>query len=248
MEPDALSPDDPQAGGPHDGDPHDGDPHDGDPPPEPPEPGPRKLAVFDFDSTLYAGEVIDDLARRASKLDEVAALTEAAMSGGLDFAEALSRRLGLLGDLTRDDVAAVTAEVTLRPGGRELLSELRRRSWWIAILSGGFLDVLDPLLTREGCEPDHLFANQLRFGADGRLLPEAVVHVASNKGELVRSLRENLEVRREHCVAVGDGATDVPMFEEAGLGIAVHGKPAARAAADVSFEGENLAELLRYFP
>lgn len=207
-----------------------------------------RLIAFDFDSTLAPGEVIDELAREAGAYDAVAAVTAQTMGGSLDFAEAMNQRLALLGSLCRHDVDRVVERIALRPGAPALWSELRRRDYRIAIISGGFLDVLGTVLRREQCEPDHLFANELRFDADGRLLPEAVLHVSSNKGDVLRELQEALEIPASRTVAVGDGATDIAMFREAGTSIAVHAKPIVREAATAVFDGESLDALVPLLP
>ncbi len=209
---------------------------------------PMRLIAFDFDSTLAPGEVIDELAREAGVYEEVAAVTARTMGGTLDFTEAMRQRLALLGGLRRDDVDRVAARVGLRPGGGALWSELRRRDYRIAIISGGFLDVLGTVLRREQCEPDHLFANELRFDADGRLLPDAVLHVSSNKGDVLRELQEALDIPPSRTVAVGDGATDIAMFREASTSIAVQAKPLVREAATIVFDEDDLEALASLLP
>lgn len=208
---------------------------------------PRGLLALDFDSTLIEGELIDELARAAGALDEVAALTRRAMEGELDFEEAMRRRLRALAGLPGDAVDAVAARVRLRPGARETFEGARDRGYGIVIISGSFHRLLVAILERESCRADYVFANDLAF-ARGRLAREAVLQVRSNKGEILRRLRDDLSVPRARTVAVGDGATDVAMFAEAAFGIAIGGKRAAREAAAYCFDGEDLRAILHVLP
>ena len=206
-----------------------------------------RLIAFDFDSTLVPVEVIDELAREGGVYDEVAAATQEAMEGGLDFSEAMRRRLAILAGLEHAAVERLAERIELRPGARTMLSTLRERGYRIAIISGGFLDVIGALLRRSGCEVDFIFANELRF-EQGRLLDECELRVSSNKAEILRDLQQQLSIPRERTVAVGDGATDVPMFHEALVSVAIDAKPAAREAATVQLDGLDLTRILEHVP
>ena len=193
------------------------------------------LVVTDVDSTLIRDEVIELLARGVGPDAErhVAAVTERAMRGELDFAASLAERLRMLEGLPVSVLDDARAAVTVTPGVRELVDEVHARGGTIAAVSGGFHEVLDPLAADLGI--DHARANRLEV-ADGRLTGRSrgpVIDGAA-KRDTLESLRLNLGVTRERIVAVGDGANDLPMMGVAGLSIAYHPKPAVREQAMIS--------------
>jgi phosphoserine phosphatase len=193
----------------------------------------KRLIVMDADSTLIQGEVIDRLAARLGLEEKVAAITEAAMAGALDFAAALEERVALLAGLSADDVTAVSSELQLMPGARTLVRTLQRLGFQTAVVSGGFLEVLRPLLDELGIH--RAAANALEV-VDGRLtgrLAGPVVDRAA-KAEALRRFAEELDVPIAQTVAVGDGANDIDMLTAAGLGIAFNAHPAVREAADTA--------------
>ncbi|MEN9361003.1 MAG: phosphoserine phosphatase [Verrucomicrobiota bacterium] len=201
------------------------------------------LAVFDMDSTLIQCEVIDELARRHGVYDQVSAITAAAMRGELDFVASFTRRMALLKGLDGAVIAAIRDSLPIMPGLPEMMQGLRRAGWKTAILSGGFHPFADELQRRYGF--DFVVANTLEI-VDGRLT--GIVHPPVVDGEVKRQsllrLRQELGLEARETVAVGDGANDIPMILEAGLGCAFHAKPLTRAKAPHSLSFSRLDGLL----
>jgi phosphoserine phosphatase len=191
----------------------------------------RRLIAFDMDSTLIQTEVIDELAAVAGVGKEVAAITEAAMNGELDFAESLERRVSLLEGLAEEALEEVADRLPLTPGAERLVRTLRGLGYRTAILSGGFSFFGERLKDRLGI--DFVYANQLEIVA-GRLTGRVVGDVVDGqrKADLLRALAKQEGIRIEQTIAVGDGANDLPMLDAAGLGIAFHAKPRVKASAE----------------
>lgn len=191
----------------------------------------KRLIVFDVDSTLVQGEVIEMLAARAGAEDEVRAVTEAAMAGELDFAESLRRRVAVLAGLPEAVLAEVAAELELTPGARTTIRTLKRLGYRCGVVSGGFTRVIAGLADELGL--DFCAANELEV-VDGRLTGRVVGEIVDRPGKAVALRRFAAEhgIPLEQCVAVGDGANDIDMLSTAGLGIAFNAKPALRAVAD----------------
>ena len=193
----------------------------------------KRLIVMDADSTLLKGEVIDKLAARLGLEEQVAAITEAAMAGEQDFAAALRERVALLAGLPVADIEAVAAELELMPGARTLLRTLQRLGYLTAVVSGGFTQVIAPLLAELGI--DHLAANELEVVdgiATGGLVGPIVDRQA--KAEALARFAADEGVPVAQVVAVGDGANDIDMLQAAGLGIAFNARPIVREAADTA--------------
>lgn len=193
----------------------------------------KRLIVMDADSTLLKGEVIDRLAGRLGIEERVAAITEAAMAGELDFAAALRERVALLAGLPLADIEAVADELELMPGARTLLRTLQRLGYLTAVVSGGFTQVIAPLLAELGI--DHLAANELEVVdgvATGGLVGPIVDRQA--KAEALARFAAEEGVPVGQVVAVGDGANDIDMLQAAGLGIAFNARPIVREAADTA--------------
>jgi phosphoserine phosphatase len=193
----------------------------------------KRLVVFDVDSTLVQGEVIEMLAARAGAEDEVRAVTEAAMRGELDFAESLHRRVAALGGLPESVLDEVAAELELTPGARTTIRTLKRLGFHCGVVSGGFTRVIRPLVEELGL--DFSAANELEV-VDGRLTGRVVGEIVDRPGKAValRRFADRFGVPLEQCVAVGDGANDIDMLSAAGLGIAFNAKPALRDVADAA--------------
>jgi phosphoserine phosphatase len=203
----------------------------------------KHLIVMDADSTLLQDEVVDLLAERCGCGPEVAAVTAAAMAGEVDFAEALRRRVRLLAGLTEADLQAVRDGIVLAPGARTLVRTLKRLGYELAVVSGGFTQVIEPLAAELGI--DHLEANVLVLD-NGVLTGEldgAIVDRAGKAAALVR-FAEAAGVPLARTIAVGDGANDIDMLATAGLGIAFNAKPVVRRAADTALSVPYLDAIL----
>jgi phosphoserine phosphatase len=190
----------------------------------------RRLVAFDMDSTLIQAEVIDQLARLAGVGEQVAAITESAMRGELDFQQSFRKRVGLLKGLPAAALDQVIASVPLTDGAERLISTLRRLGYKTAILSGGFTFFGRHLQAKLGI--DHLRANELEIEdglVTGRVVSEIVDGQA--KARHLRAIAEREGISLEQTIAVGDGANDLPMLNIAGLGVAFRAKPIVRESA-----------------
>ena len=193
----------------------------------------RRLVVMDVDSTLIQDEVIELLARHAGREREVAEVTEAAMRGELDFAESLRQRVAALEGLPVSVLDDVRAAVRFTPGARTLVRTLKRLGFTVAVVSGGFIEVVEDL-ARE-LDIDHAHANRLevRDGVlTGRVLGEIVDR--QGKARALRRFAAEAGLPLSRTVAIGDGANDLDMLETAGLGVAFNAKPVVREQADTS--------------
>lgn len=191
----------------------------------------RKFLIMDVDSTLIQQEVIELLAAYAGKREEVTAVTEAAMRGELDFAQSLHARVAVLAGLKADVVDAVRAEVKLSDGAAELVAAFKAAGHVVAVVSGGFNQILQPIA--EGLGLDYWIANELEIvdGAlTGKVLGDVVDRAAKEK--YLREWAAVEGIPLEHTIAVGDGANDLDMLGAAGIGVAFNAKPAVRVAAD----------------
>ncbi|KAA8964796.1 phosphoserine phosphatase SerB [Mycobacterium sp.] len=193
----------------------------------------KRLIVFDVDSTLVQGEVIEMLAARVGVADAVAAITDAAMRGDIDFAESLQQRVAVLAGLPVAVLDEVAGQLELTPGAQTTLRTLRRLGFHIGVVSGGFRQVIEPL-ARE-LMLDFVAANELEI-ADGKLTGRVVGPIIdrAGKAKALRDFAHQAGVPLEQTVAVGDGANDIDMLATAGLGVAFNAKPALREVADAS--------------
>jgi phosphoserine phosphatase len=193
----------------------------------------KRLIVFDVDSTLVQGEVIEMLAARAGCEDQVRAITEAAMRGEIDFAESLHQRVAALAGLPVGSLDEVADELELTPGARTTVRTLKRLGYRCGVVSGGFSAIIDRLVDDLGL--DFSAANQLEV-VDGRLTGRVFGPVIdrAGKADALRRFADEAGVPLEQTVAVGDGANDLDMLATAGLGIAFNAKPVVAAAADTS--------------
>jgi phosphoserine phosphatase len=192
-----------------------------------------RLIVLDVDSTLIQGEVIEMLAAHAGHEAEVAAVTEQAMRGELDFEASLRARVKLLAGLDASVLDRVYDEIVITPGARTMVRTLRRLGYRFAIVSGGFTHVTDRLAEDLGIHYSR--ANELEI-VDGRLTGEIIGDVVDRAGK-ARALREFAEkvgVPEAAVIAIGDGANDLDMLSAAGLGIAYNARPIVQRAADTS--------------
>jgi len=202
-----------------------------------------RLIVMDVDSTLIRGEAIDLLAARAGCQERVAALTEAAMRGELDFAASLRERVALLAGLDMAAVEAVRAELRLAPGARTLIRTLKRLGYRCGVVSGGFTQFTDGLAADLGI--DYAAANTLEISG-GRLTGRVTGPVIDRAGKelALRNFAAQAGTPLSQTVAVGDGANDLDMIAAAGLGIAFNAKPAVQDAADASVSVPHLDVVL----
>ena len=190
----------------------------------------RRLVVMDVDSTLIRDEVIELLARRAGREAEVAAVTERAMRGELDFAASLHERVATLAGLPESVFEEVLESVRLTPGARTLVATLRDLGFAVGLVSGGFIEVVGPLAESLGIR--HVHANRLEV-SDGLLTGRVQGEVVDRamKATMLKKFADAEGLPLSRTVAVGDGANDLDMLAAAGLGVAFNAKPAVRASA-----------------
>ena len=206
----------------------------------------RRLICFDMDSTLIQTECIDELAERAGVGAEVKAITESAMRGEIDFKESFTRRVALLKGLDASVLEDIANHLPITEGVDRLMSVLKRCGYKIAILSGGFTYFGEFLQRKYGI--DYVYANELEIGEDGKLTGRYVGEIVDGhrKAELLKLIAQVEKVNLAQTIAVGDGANDLPMLGEAGLGIAFHAKPRVVANAKQSINTIGLDGVL-YF-
>ncbi len=206
----------------------------------------RRLICFDMDSTLIQAECIDELARRHGVYDQVAAITERAMRGEIDFKESFTERVALLKGLDISVMQDIAEHLPITEGTDRLMSILKTCGYKIAILSGGFTFFGEYLQRKYGI--DYVYANELEVGEDGKLTGRYVGDVVDGrrKADLLKLIAQTEKVNLAQTIAVGDGANDLPMLNEAGLGIAFHAKPRVKESARQSISTIGLDGVL-YF-
>lgn len=203
----------------------------------------EKLCAFDFDSTLMDGETIDILGAAVGKGAEIAAITEAAMRGELDFFEALTKRVLLLKGLESERVLELCRSLPLMPGAAEAIRDLKQQGYRVVIFSGGFREATRHHAEILGADAD--FANFLHV-KDGALsgLVGGEMMTSDAKGQMLARLQKLLNISTENTVAVGDGANDLSLFEHAGLKIAFCAKPVLKVAADYTVDVKDVRGIL----
>jgi len=191
------------------------------------------LVVMDVDSTLIQDEVIDVLAELAGVGEQVAQITERAMAGELDFTESLTRRVALLRGLPADRVLQVRERITLTPGARTLCRTLNNLNYPICLVSGGFIEVVQPLAEELGVSA--VRANVLEV-IDGHLTGRLAGPIVDRAGKraALEDFAAEFAIPMRRTIAIGDGANDIDMLQAAGLGVAFNAKASARAAADAA--------------
>ena len=206
----------------------------------------RRLICFDMDSTLIQTECIDEMAARAGVGPEVKAITAAAMRGEIDFKESFTRRVALLKGLDVNQMKDIAENLPITEGTDRLMSVLKTCGYKIAILSGGFTYFGQYLQRRYGI--DYVYANELEVDETGHLTGKYVGQIVDGrrKADLLNLIAQTEKVNLAQTIAVGDGANDLPMLSEAGLGIAFHAKPRVAKEARQSINTLGLDGIL-YF-
>ena len=202
-----------------------------------------KLAVFDFDSTLMDGETIDFLAQPLGLEAQVAAITERAMAGELDFFKSLVARVALLEGLEKAKVDAICADLPMMPGAAEIVKGLKSEGYTVVCFSGGFRNATKPACERLGIDAD--FSNFLHDEngiLTGRVGGEMMYSEA--KGDMIIRMQKLLGVGRADTLVVGDGANDLSMFAHADTRVAFCAKPVLKEAATHTVDVKDLREIL----
>ena len=203
----------------------------------------KRIVLLDMDSTLIQQEVIDLLAKHAGKAEIVSQITSQAMSGELDFTQALIQRVQLLAGLDSTVIEKVRDEITLMPGAEQLIERLHEQGHKVGVVSGGFMNVIEPLL--KSLNLDFYRANQLEV-KNGKLTGELLGQIIDRKAkkDALEEFAASENVPISQSVAVGDGANDLDMIEAAGLGVAFNAKPKVAAAAATTISNYDLSTLL----
>lgn len=203
----------------------------------------RRLVVFDMDSTLIESEVIDELASAAGVGEQVAAITERAMAGEIDFTESFCARVALLKGLDESVLADIAHSLPVTEGAERLVSTLKRLGYKTAILSGGFNYFGKYLQNMLGI--DYVYANELEI-KNGKVTGNVTGRVVdgARKAELLQDIARQENISLEQVIAVGDGANDLPMLSIAGLGIAFRAKPIVKESAKQSISTLGLDGIL----
>jgi phosphoserine phosphatase len=203
----------------------------------------KRLVMLDMDSTLIVQEVIDLLAAKAGVAEEVSAITQKAMAGEMDFAQSLQARVSLLAGLNESMLSEVRSEITLTQGAEKLIQTLHLKGHKVGVVSGGFIDVIEPILKE--LKIDFYRANKLQIlngELTGKLEGEIIDRAAKLKALVEFATNEGVQMSQ--TVAIGDGANDLDMIESAGLGVAFNAKPKVAAAAATTISGSDLSAVL----
>ena len=201
-----------------------------------------KLVVFDLDNVIIDGEGIDEIGKLINIEDQIAAITEQAMQGEIDFETSIKKRVGLLKGVATDDIRTLANEMPLMKGAEETVSSLKENGFEVAIISGSFDIIADTIKGK--LDVDNIFTNSL-VEEDGILTGEVTGPLVSgSKLDVLSKLIEEKGYTLDECVAVGDGANDISMIESAKYGIAFNAKPALKETADIIVETRDLTDVL----
>lgn len=203
----------------------------------------KRIVMLDMDSTLIEQEVINLLGQAAGKSSEIESITDKAMAGDLDFKTALIKRVSLLRGLNQNILTQVRDQITLTKGAKKLVDELHQQGHKVGVVSGGFIEVIEPIL--KSLEIDFYRANKLKI-QDGVLTGEIDGRLIDShaKRSALEEFADQERVPLEQTVAIGDGANDLEMIKAAGLGIAFNAKPKVAAAADTTISNRDLSTVL----
>jgi len=203
----------------------------------------KRIVMLDMDSTLIEQEVINLLGQSAGQLNEIAQITEKAMAGDLDFKSALIKRVALLKGLDQESLHRVRDQITLTKGAKKLIEELHHQGHKVGVVSGGFIEVIEPIL--KSLKVDFYRANKLKIekgvltgDIDGPIIDSHAKRIA------LEDFATQEGISLEQTVAIGDGANDLEMIKAAGLGIAFNAKPKVAAAADTTISNQDLSTVL----
>lgn len=203
----------------------------------------KRIVLLDMDSTLIQQEVIDQLGKHAGKSEAISKITVQAMAGEIDFKQALAARVQLLSGLKQDVIETVRKEISLTKGAETLIAELHKQGHKVGVVSGGFIDVIEPIL--QSLKIDFYRANKLEIESGiitGKLIGEIIDGSAKLKALEEFARQENVSLSQ--TVAIGDGANDLEMIKAAGLGIAFNAKPKVAKAADTTLRTQDLSAVL----
>ena len=203
----------------------------------------KRIVMLDMDSTLIEQEVINLLGEAAGQSKAVEAITAKAMAGDLDFKAALIERVALLKGLDQNMLSKIREQITLTKGAKKLIDELHQQGHKVGVVSGGFIEVIEPIL--KILNVDFYRANKLKINngeltgeIDGPLIDSHAKRIA------LEEFANQENVSLEQTVAIGDGANDLEMIKAAGLGIAFNAKPKVAAAADTTISNQDLSTVL----
>ena len=203
----------------------------------------KRIVMLDMDSTLIEQEVINLLGQSAGQSNEIAQVTEKAMAGDLDFKSALIKRVALLKGLDQESLHRVRDQITLTKGAKKLIEELHHQGHKVGVVSGGFIEVIEPIL--KSLKVDFYRANKLKIekgvltgDIDGPIIDSHAKRIA------LEDFATQEGISLEQTVAIGDGANDLEMIKAAGLGIAFNAKPKVAAAADTTISNQDLSTVL----
>ncbi len=201
-----------------------------------------KLVVFDLDNVIIDGEGIDEIGKLVNIEDQIAAITEQAMQGDIDFETSIKKRVGLLKGASTEDIKTLANEMPLMKGAEEAISSLKENGFDVAIISGSFDIIADTI--KEKLNVDNVFTNSL-VEENGILTGEVTGPLVSgSKLDVLSEFIDKAGYSLDECVAVGDGSNDISMIESAKYGIAFNAKPALKENADIIVETRDLTDVL----
>ncbi len=206
---------------------------------------PKRVVIFDCDSTIIQEEVIDELAKVAGVSNRVKTMTDRAMQGELDFEAALKERVSLLKGVTTEQLEMLSGAINLTAGAEELIATLHFMGYKVGVISGGFTFFTDYLKNKLNL--DYVFANELEIVdgvVTGRIKGEIID--ANRKGEIIRKIADSERISIDQVVAVGDGANDRFMLENSGLAIAFNPKEILKEYSDGMINSDNISGLLHF--